>query len=148
MKKQFIICLLFLPVLISACTFANKQAFGIDYSNSKSSEVVMNEIESYFIELGFRLELKRHITYPKEERYSEFYLGTHRLPILYTAFDYVVLRLEEKDHLYIDWVRISDRKEKPPPGYFDNFYQKVATTIEDRTGVRVSFRLIEEKKEP
>lgn len=131
--------------LIYGCTFLNKQSFEIDYSDSKSPEIVMNTIESYFKELGFNLHRKTHFTYPNNEIRAEFFLGTHRRPILYTAFDHVFLRLEDGQRLYIDWVRISDRKETPPPGYFDEFYDQVAKTLQERIGVQVSFRLVEHK---
>jgi hypothetical protein len=148
MKRRNIAALLIIVILVFSCTFVNKQSFEIDHSNSGSPEMIMNEIESLFNELGFRLERKTHITYPKDMRYSEFYIGTHRRPILYTAFDHVILRLENGEKLYIDWVRISDAKEKPRPGYFDDFYRKVASTVHKRTGVTVSFRLAESKNNP
>ena len=135
-------------ILIYGCTFMNKQSFEIDYSDSKSQEIVMSTIESYFKELGFNLQRKTHITYPSNEMRVEFFIGTHRRPILYKAFDHVFLRLEDGQRLYIDWVRISDIKETPPPGYFDEFYGKVAATIQERIGVEVSFRLIENKDDP
>lgn len=148
MKPKMISTILAVFLLIYGCTFMNKQSFEIDYSESKSPVIVMSAIESYFKELGFKLQRKTHITYPKDEMRVEFFLGTHRRPILYTAFDHVFLRLEDGQRLYIDWVRISDIKETPPPGYFDEFYSKIATTLQDRISVQVSFRLIEQKDEP
>jgi hypothetical protein len=144
MKWRMILVFVFI-LIASGCTFYNKQSFQIEQSNSKSPEVVMKEIESYFVEIGFKLEKRRHITYPKDEMYSQFFLGKHTKPLLYTAFDHVILRLNNGEQLFIDWVRISDKKEVPPPGYFDPFYKKVADTIESRTGVKVSFKLITDK---
>jgi hypothetical protein len=147
LKNIFVPLVVFL--LFHGCTFINKQSFEIDYpNNSKSPEVVMNAIETYFGELGFSLQRKTYITYPNDERRAEFFLGTRRLPMLYTAYDHVILRLDDGKKLYIDWVRISDFKENPPPGYFDEFYRKVAVTLQERVGVQVNFRLVEQKKEP
>ncbi len=148
--KSIGILILFLAAALSyGCTFVNKQSFEIGYSNYKSPQVVMNAIETYFSEQGFSLQRKTHITYPKDEMRAEFFLGAHKRPILlYTAFDHVFLRLEDDQRLYIDWVRISDWKETPPPGYFDEFYRKLAAALQEQVGVHVSFSLATQKNEP
>ena len=134
-------------LMIPSCTFINKQSFEIDYTNGHSSKEIMLEIEKYFQDIGFKMDRKTQMIYPEEKIVTSYFLGKQTI-LLYTSFDHVILRLEDSEKLYIDWIRISDYKETPSPGYFDKFYEKVTKELKERLGVTVSFNLIEGEKKP
>lgn len=147
MTKALLVYFFLLMTLLSSCTFLNKQSFEIIYPNQSAPNTIIEELESYFSELGFVLERKSSIMYPRDERFAQFFISKQTNPLLlYTAFDHLNLRLVGDKRLYIDWVRISDIREVPPPGYFDEFYHKLSQELERRLGVNVSFKMVVENK--
>lgn len=138
--------IIILMCFVSGCTFLNKETYEISYTESENAENIFNELELYFKEIGFPLERKTHKIFPEHKWVTTYFLGKNEVHYLYTTFDYMVLTLDNDSDLFIEWIRISDYKEKPAPGYFDAFYQKVRDDLKERMGITVEFKLIEQGK--
>jgi len=129
---------------LNACTFSNIATFSVE--GSAKPDELLNKIEIYLTGLGLQLERKVDLEYPEKKKERSYFLGRARDPVpLHTTYSYLVLRLEESNVLYIDWIEISDTKRVPKPEYFDAMHKKIAADIKDHFGVIVKFRFIEAK---
>ena len=140
------IAIIFLICFVSGCTFINKETYEISYTENRKVEKIFSELESYFKEIGFSLKRKTHFLFPEDKWVTTYFLGKQEVHFLYTTFDYMILTLDDSNRLFIEWIRISDYKEKPPPGYFDAFYEKVSNDLKERMGINVEFKLFEQEK--
>ena len=133
-----------LAVVLNGCTFLNKETFEIQPDNLAKREVVLHGIEAYFEKLGIKLARKTDYLYPEKRKKTTYFLGQSRDPTpLHSSYSYIVLRLEASDMLYIDWVKISDLREKAKPGEFDSIHQKIADDLMEHIGIPVKFTYIE-----
>ena len=133
-----------LAIILNGCTFLNKETFEIQPDNLAKREAVLHGIEAYFEKLGIQLGRKTDYLYPKSRKETIYFLGQSRgLTPLYSSYNHIVLRLEASDMLYIDWVKISDLREKAKPGEFDSIHQKIADDLRDQIGISVKFTYIE-----
>jgi hypothetical protein len=130
-------------IFLSGCTVINKSTFEILPPDSVKRDEVLLGIEAYFKEIGIPLERKTDILYPKKTKTTRYLLGNYKSPtLLYSSYNYLVLRLEAKDILYIDWIKISDLHEKPKPSEFENTHKKIAEDLMIRIGVTVKFNYV------
>lgn len=135
-----ITALVLMTVVLGGCTFLNKEIFEIQPAASAKRDEVMQGIEAYFQEIGFKPERKTDYFYPEKRKITSYFLGYYENPVLlYSSYSHLVLRLEASDILYIDWIKISDLREKPRPGEFDSIHKKIADDLMTRLGVSVKF---------
>lgn len=132
-------------LLLSACTFGNQATFAVD--SSTDAERLLDDIERYFAQLGLQPKEKVDFEYPKKRKQRSYVLGHRQFGLLglHNAYQYVVLRLEETDRVYVDWLEISSTKRVPKPGDFDVTHAKIASDLKARFGVDMKFSFIEAK---
>jgi len=132
-----------LAIVLNGCTFLNKETFEIQPDNLAKREAVLRGIEAYFEKLGVQLDRKTDYLYPERRKETSYFLGRSRGPgPLYSSYSYIVLRLEASDMLYIDWIKVSDLREKARPGEFESIHQKIADDLRDHVGIPVKFTYI------
>jgi hypothetical protein len=133
-----------------ACTFNNRATFAVE--SPSNGDALVADFERYLSERGLRLQKKIDFEYPEQRKERRYFLGRtdSRIPIntyaaipLDTAFSYVQLRLEQSGILFVDWIRISDRRYEPKPEHFEAVNAKIASDLKSRFGVDVRFNFIE-----
>jgi hypothetical protein len=139
--------LLNLSFLGGGCTFYNTHTFALEHADGVSADLVLDELERYFSQVGLRLDMKMHQIYPEDKRYTRYFLGQRGSPLVfYSAYDFLVLRRDPHRAVFIDWIRISDRREKVPPASFEATNEAILAALRRQLAITATFRFVEPKE--
>ena len=133
-----IFCLVF---SLMGCVIISSKNFNIRYdSNQHQGQELVEAIEDFFLENGFRISKKKHTMYPIDEKKIEFHVSDYNNDIT-NKMRSIDLTIVNDKEIYLEWIG----GVEPPQDYSDNFRNSIEVYIEDRLNTSVSIIQIEEK---